>query len=92
MVRLKVPKTKSWVDLVSKYGTIGLEMGICVFLGVVFGAYLDKYLHTEPWLTIVFTLFGIIAGFKSLFKLARNLMREESKKANEKKEEQTGNE
>jgi len=79
-------KTRKWVDLVSKYGTIGLEMGICVFLRVVFGAYLDKIFHTEPWLTIIFTLFGIVAGFKSLFKLAHDLMREEAKKADEEAE------
>ncbi len=72
-------KTKKWVDLVSKYGTIGLEMGICVFLGIVFGAYLDKFLDTTPWLTIVFTIFGMVAGFRSLFRLARELMDEEER-------------
>ncbi len=80
-MRFGSPKTKKWIDLVSKYGTIGLEMGICVFLGVVIGAYLDKFLHTEPWLTILFTLFGIIAGFKSLYKLAHDLMKREAEEA-----------
>lgn len=85
-MNLKTPKAKKWVDLVSRYGTIGLEMGICVFLGVLSGAYLDKFFHTEPWLTILFTLFGLVAGFKSLFKLARELMQEEEKKNDETKE------
>jgi len=80
---LKMPKPKKWVNLVSRYGTIGLEMGICVFLGVVFGAYLDKFFHTEPWLTILCTLFGLVAGFKSLIKLARSLMKQEEKRTDD---------
>ena len=82
-----MPGAKKWVDLVSRYGTIGLEMGICVFLGVLFGAYLDKFFHTEPWLTILFTLFGLVAGFKSLFKLARELMQQEEKKKDDETKE-----
>jgi ATP synthase protein I len=77
---VKRPKVKKWVDLISKYGTIGLEMGLCVAIGVIFGAYLDKFLHTSPWLTLVFTIFGFIAGFKSLFKLARDLIKDEEEK------------
>ena len=82
-----MPGAKKWVDLVSRYGTIGLEMGICVFLGVLFGAYLDKFFHTKPWLTILFTLFGLVAGFKSLFKLARELMQQEEKKEDDETKE-----
>jgi len=74
---MKRPKGKKWVALVSKYGTIGLEMGLCVAIGVIMGAYLDKFLHTGPWLTLAFTLFGFVAGFKSLFKLAKDLIKEE---------------
>ncbi|RTZ93677.1 MAG: hypothetical protein DSY91_01630 [Deltaproteobacteria bacterium] len=80
-MKLGTRKTKKWVNLVSKYGTIGLEMGICVFLGVIIGAYLDKFLHTSPWMTLLFTLFGLIAGFKSLYKLARELMQKEAEEA-----------
>lgn len=80
-MKLGTPKTRKWVNLVSKYGTIGLEMGICVFLGVVFGAYLDKIFHTAPWLTVIFTLFGLVAGFKSLYKLAHELMQREEEEA-----------
>jgi len=79
-MKLRSPKTKKWVNLLSQYGTIGLEMGISVFIGVILGAYLDKIFHTEPWLTILFTVFGIVAGFKSLFKLAHDLMRQEEEK------------
>ena len=55
-------------------------MGLCVAIGVIMGAYLDKFLHTGPWLTLVFTLFGFVAGFKSLFKLARDLIKDEEEK------------
>jgi len=84
---MKKPKAKKWVRLVSKYGTIGLEMGLCVAIGVIMGAYLDKFLHTGPWLTLVFTLFGFIAGFKSLYSLTRDLIKEEEKREHDGKKD-----
>lgn len=54
-----------------RYSSIGLEMGIAVAIGLFFGWWLDKRFDTSPWLTILFLLFGIAAGFKNILQLLR---------------------
>lgn len=44
-------------------------MGLSVLIGWGIGRWLDKKFHTDPWLMIVFLLFGVAAGFKTLLSL-----------------------
>lgn len=55
-----------------RYSTVGLEMGLSVIIGLFVGQWLDARLGTEPWLLLVFLLFGMAAGFRSIFRLARH--------------------
>ena len=41
------------------------------------GRQLDRWFGTEPWLTAVFSLCGIAAGFVNLFRIAARTAREE---------------
>lgn len=62
---------KKMLRLLARFGTVGLEMGLAVFVGALIGIYLDKFLGTKPYLSIIFVLFGIAAGFKRLIDVAR---------------------
>jgi ATP synthase protein I len=62
---------------IGSYSTLGLEMGLSVAVGAIIGYYLDKWLHTDPWLLIVFLIFGVIAGFRSLYRALKRLERED---------------
>ena len=62
---------------IASYSTLGLEMGLSVAVGAILGYYLDKWLHTDPWLLIVFLIFGVIAGFRSLYRALKRLERED---------------
>lgn len=62
---------KELFRLVSKFSTIGLEMGFSVVIGLLIGIYLDRYLKTEPWMTIVFLLFGVAAAFRVIIRVAK---------------------
>jgi len=54
--------------------TVGINLVISTFIGFAIGYYLlDKYFDTFPWLTVIFTLLGIVAGFKYLFKVASRI-------------------
>ena len=90
-MKLKIPGSENWFKQATKYGTVGLEMGVCVFLGILFGTYLDRHFHTSPWLTLIFTLFGLIAAFKSLFRLAKGIMRENQREQQENQNKNDGN-
>jgi ATP synthase protein I len=56
---------------IGRYGAIGLEMGIAVVIGILVGFWMDSLFNTKPWLTLVFMLFGIAAGFKGLFRVLK---------------------
>ncbi len=51
--------------------TVGIQLVLCTFVGFAIGYYLDKFFGTFPWLTVIFLLLGIIAGFYDLLKVAR---------------------
>jgi ATP synthase protein I len=46
----------------------GLELGISVAIGALFGAWLDGKLGTAPWMLIVFLILGVIAGFRGVLR------------------------
>ncbi len=59
------------------YSTVGLMFPASIAVGGAMGYFLDAWLHTSPWLLIVFLLYGVAAGFVNLFRVTR---RYESKK------------
>lgn len=64
---------KSWrYHRYLRYSTVGLELGLSVLIGLFVGQWLDARFGTEPWLLLVFLLFGMAAGFRSIFRLARH--------------------
>ncbi len=56
-----------------RLSTVGLELGLSVLIGLFIGQYLDEWLGTEPWLLLLFLIFGMAAGFRSIFRLLRDL-------------------
>ena len=56
---------------------VGIQFPVAIALGFFFGRWLDGSLGTTPWLTIVFSLFGIIAGFVNLFRITAQASRSE---------------
>ncbi len=56
-----------------RFSTIGLELGLAVVLGLFVGQYLDDRFGTTPWLLLLFLLFGLVAGFRNLFRLLKEV-------------------
>lgn len=63
-----------------RYSAVGLEMGFSVAIGVAIGYFLDRYFHTEPWLLLIFLILGIVAGFRRLFFLTKDLAKNDQRK------------
>jgi len=55
----------------AELSSIGLLLPSSIVVGLVFGYFLDKWLHTGPWLLIIFTLLGVASGLLSLFRALR---------------------
>jgi len=55
------------------------SLGICMvascLIGLAMGYYLDRWLDTSPWLTMIFLGFGIASGFRNVFILTKRELR-----------------
>ncbi len=54
-----------------KFSTLGLEMGAAAVIGLLTGIYLDRKFGTDPWLTLLFTIFGFVAAARALIRTVR---------------------
>ena len=58
------------------YSSLGISVSLAIFIGLGVGVWLDRKFDTSPWLTLIFLVFGIIAGFRNIalvIKRARKL-------------------
>jgi ATP synthase protein I len=56
---------------------VGIAMVAATFIGLGMGYYLDQWLETRPWFTLIFLAIGVIAGFRNVYILtARELRRQ----------------
>jgi ATP synthase protein I len=74
---------KGYLNALSHAGTVGMHMVSGITVGTLIGYFLDRWLKTFPWLTGIFMVFGIVAGFKNVYVDTKRLV------ASQKKEEQT---
>ena len=54
---------------IGSLSTIGINLVVATLVGFVIGYYLDKWFGTKPILMIIFTIFGVAAGFKIIFEI-----------------------
>jgi ATP synthase protein I len=52
----------------ARLSTVGVALVAATAIGLAIGYGLDRWLGTSPWMTMIFTLFGIVAGFLNLFR------------------------
>lgn len=55
--------------------SVGLELGISVVIGLLFGYWLDLQLGTQPWMMLLFLGFGLVAGFRGMMRAVRRAER-----------------
>ena len=58
------------------FSSLGISVALAIFIGLGIGVWLDRKLDTSPWLTLIFLVLGIIAGFRNIalvIKRARKL-------------------
>ncbi len=70
-------ETKQYIKQLARASTVGFSVAFAIFIGVGIGFFLDSQFGTWPWLTMIFMVFGIIAGFKNYYRFAKRQQREE---------------
>jgi len=82
MVKSLSEDKREVVKSLISYSSLGLEMGLCVAIGIAIGYFLDRYFMTSPYLTIIFMIFGVIAAMKTIYKLMKKLEKENERNKN----------
>ncbi|HCS47678.1 MAG: hypothetical protein A2V45_10275 [Candidatus Aminicenantes bacterium RBG_19FT_COMBO_58_17] len=67
------PPRRSNYRKVAALSSLALMLPSSIAVGLFMGYFLDRLLGTDPWLLIVFTLFGVASGFLSLFRGLKRL-------------------
>lgn len=71
-------KRNDFFELLGMASVMGIHLVSGVIVGLVMGYYLDRWLGTKPWLLVVFLIFGIIAGYRNMFREMQRIQRKEN--------------
>jgi len=61
--------------------SVGLAFPIAMGIGFLWGRSLDRFLGTWPWCTVVFSVFGVVAGFLNAFRVGLRVGEESDREA-----------
>ena len=60
--------------------SIGIEVGAALAVGMGIGWFIDRTFKTGPWFLVIFTGFGIVAGFRNMIVAARKATADEDRR------------
>ena len=59
--------------------TLGLHIVCATFIGFGVGWYLDKWLGTKPWLTLLMLVLGVAGGFKGVYREVMRIQKQDER-------------
>ena len=62
---------KTVLGKIITYSSIGIQIGFTIGIGIIGGVYLDRWLNTGPWLTLLGLLIGVVSGFTRLYQIGK---------------------
>ena len=60
----------------AEVGSVGIEMGLSVAIGVIAGQWLDERFDTSPWWSLILLVCGLGAAAKALWRTAARVQRQ----------------
>ena len=70
-------ETKQTAIQMARVSSIGIAMVIAIFGCFYLGRWLDQQLETEPYLTLLFLLIGIAAGFRNMYLFVKGYVKDD---------------
>jgi ATP synthase protein I len=61
---------KELLQTLGMISSMGISVAVAIAIGVFMGLQIDKWLGTAPWGFFVFLCFGIIAGFRNIYRIS----------------------
>lgn len=69
---------------------VGISLVVSCFIGLGMGYYLDKWLDTTPWMTLIFLGFGIVSGFRNVYILTERELKRQEKEDQQENSDESG--
>ena len=70
--------------------SVGISVVLSTLIGLAMGHYLDKWLGTTPWLTLIFLGLGIVSGFRNIFILTNRELRRQQQNDVDDEDDESG--
>jgi F0F1-type ATP synthase assembly protein I len=61
---------KEILRILGNVSSMGISVVVAIAIGVAIGLQLDKWLNTAPWFFFIFLFFGIVAGFRNIYRIS----------------------
>lgn len=61
---------KELLRILGNVSSMGISVAVAIAIGVAMGLQLDKWFNTAPWFFFIFLLFGIVAGFRNVYRVS----------------------
>ena len=74
------PEGRKQLKTLGSVGTVGLDLAASIVVGFFGGKWLDQQLGTDPWLRWLGLFIGLAAGFRALYRVARQTQKQLSQK------------
>jgi ATP synthase protein I len=68
---------KSLLKTLGMVSSMGISVAVAIAIGVFIGVKLDAWLGTKHWFFFIFLFFGIVAGFRNMFVIARKELKDD---------------
>jgi F0F1-type ATP synthase assembly protein I len=78
----KEPTLKKKANKYVKFSSLGIQMGVIIFLFTYGGMYLDGYFSTKtPWYTVALSLTGVIGSLTLIIREVIKMNKDDDSKA-----------
>ena len=61
--------------------SMGIAMVLATVIGLALGYWLDRLFGTSPWLTLIFLMVGIVAGFRNIYIMGKRATKDDDDKS-----------
>jgi ATP synthase protein I len=69
--------TKKLIRQAGWASTLGFSVAFAIFIGIALGYWLDSRFGTSPWLTLLFLIMGVIAGFRNYYRFMKKQQKDD---------------
>lgn len=70
---------KELLRILGNISSMGISVAVAIAIGVAMGLQLDKWFKTAPWFFFIFLFFGIVAGFRNVYRISsKEIKRDEA--------------